>query len=589
MSGFSQSGTLITAGVVETIDGVAPVGGNVAFTSSNSTITITPGVGTVDFKASGTGVVETIDGVAPIAGNIGLTSSDSSITITPGSGTIDIIAAGGGGGITTIDGNSGSVTGSTIEITGGTSGGVFTGSGTTLTMSFTELNLPATTNSTHGVININSMPFMHSDTGWTSTYLGPNAGTFTTTGNNVGIGVNSLASMINTDFGVGNNTAVGAYSLTALAGMDPQFNTVIGFAAGVNYTGSESRNILLGAGGVLGESNVMRLGIGCPNGDPTVAYMGGIYGNAPGGGAEFVFIDSSGLMSSAASPSFSEISLPDTTSSSLGVININSVPFMHAYPGTSSANVFLGGAGNFSNSGQNNIGIGSNCLPMLASSFNNICLGLNVGENLTGSNNVGMGTDAFTGAGSAALNVFLGGASLSNLSSGTDNVSIGSSSGTAYTGAESFNICLGDGVTGVVGESNAMHLGDSGSITTAFMGGVFGVTITGSAMLMNSGGQMGTVVSSEKYKDNIADLGDTSSEVMSLRPVSFTYKADADKIARSGLIAEEVAKIMPGLVVPGKDGSPESVMYHELPVLLLNEMKKMAARIDALESQIKKG
>ena len=545
MSGFSQSGTLITAGVVETIDGVAP-----------------------------------------IAGNIGLTSSDSSITITPGSGTIDIIAAGGGGGITTIDGNSGSVTGSTIEITGGSSGGVFTGSGTTLTMSFTELNLPATSSSSVGVINIGGPRFVHSGNGITNgnTYVGSSAGSSGDDTCNTGVGMDSLTKVN----GGARNTAVGYASMASL--LNGAANTAIGYLAGSQYTGSESNNILLGAVGVAGESSVMRLGIGCPNGDPTVAYMGGIYGNAPGGGAEFVFIDSSGLMSSAAaSPSFSEISLPDTTSSSLGVININSVPFMHAYPGTSSANVFLGGAGNFSNSGQQNIGIGSNCLGALAASYNNICLGLNVGENLTGSNNVGMGTDAFTGAGSAALNVFLGGASLSNLSSGTDNVSIGSSSGTAYTGAESFNICLGDGVTGVVGESNAMHLGDSGSITTAFMGGVFGVTITGSAMLMNSGGQMGTVVSSEKYKDNIADLGDTSSEVMSLRPVSFTYKADADKIARSGLIAEEVAKIMPGLVVPGKDGSPESVMYHELPVLLLNEMKKMAARIDALESQIKKG
>jgi hypothetical protein len=72
-------------------------------------------------------------------------------------------------------------------------------------------------------------------------------------------------------------------------------------------------------------------------------------------------------------------------------------------------------------------------------------------------------------------------------------------------------------------------------------------------------------------------MGDISDRLMDLRPVTFRYKqADeaGNKPIQYGLIAEEVDTAMPELVVRNDDGLPETVAYHVLPSLLLNEYQK---------------
>ena len=72
-------------------------------------------------------------------------------------------------------------------------------------------------------------------------------------------------------------------------------------------------------------------------------------------------------------------------------------------------------------------------------------------------------------------------------------------------------------------------------------------------------------------------MGDASSALLELRPVTFRYReADPDgtKPIQYGLIAEEVEKVMPDLVVRNEDGSIETVAYHLLPSLLLSEYQK---------------
>lgn len=90
--------------------------------------------------------------------------------------------------------------------------------------------------------------------------------------------------------------------------------------------------------------------------------------------------------------------------------------------------------------------------------------------------------------------------------------------------------------------------------------------------------------SSIRYKDNVKDMDDTSDRLMKLRPVTFTFKSDENKKVNYGLIAEEVQKIFPELAVI-QGGEPLSVKYHELPVLLLNELKKLEKRVKELESK----
>ena len=57
-------------------------------------------------------------------------------------------------------------------------------------------------------------------------------------------------------------------------------------------------------------------------------------------------------------------------------------------------------------------------------------------------------------------------------------------------------------------------------------------------------------------------MGDASSKLFDLRPVTFYYKPaydDGSHLLQYGLIAEEVAKIYPDMVVYDKDGTPFTV------------------------------
>ena len=97
-------------------------------------------------------------------------------------------------------------------------------------------------------------------------------------------------------------------------------------------------------------------------------------------------------------------------------------------------------------------------------------------------------------------------------------------------------------------------------------------------------GLLGTVLSSQRYKNDIRDLGSHKEGLMQLRPVSFSYKADPLNITQYGLIAEEVATAMPELVVFNKEHLPETVAYHILPTLLLNDYQDHEKRLCTVEA-----
>ena len=85
-----------------------------------------------------------------------------------------------------------------------------------------------------------------------------------------------------------------------------------------------------------------------------------------------------------------------------------------------------------------------------------------------------------------------------------------------------------------------------------------------------------------------------SEAIMSLRPVTFHYKTDTKGIPQFGLIAEEVAKVNPALVLPDKEGKPYTVRYDAVNAMLLNEflkehrrMEEQDKRIEELTTQLK--
>lgn len=93
----------------------------------------------------------------------------------------------------------------------------------------------------------------------------------------------------------------------------------------------------------------------------------------------------------------------------------------------------------------------------------------------------------------------------------------------------------------------------------------------------NSNGQLGTVSSSRRFKEDIHDMDTVSSGLMRLRPVTFRYQkpfADGSKPIQYGLIAEEVADVYPDLVAHSADGQIETVKYQVLDSMLLNELQK---------------
>jgi trimeric autotransporter adhesin len=82
------------------------------------------------------------------------------------------------------------------------------------------------------------------------------------------------------------------------------------------------------------------------------------------------------------------------------------------------------------------------------------------------------------------------------------------------------------------------------------------------------------IASSARYKRDIHDMGERSQGLYQLRPVTFRYKQDTPGPRQYGLIAEEVVKVYPELVTKGADGKVESVQYHELIPMLLNEAQR---------------
>jgi hypothetical protein len=290
-----------------------------------------------------------------------------------------------------------------------------------------------------------------------------------------------------------------------------------------------------------------------------------------------------------------------------GVVTLNTNRFISNYLNTTAVGI---NASNFTHTGLfgaafgngvlsslttgvSNSGFGNGALTNCTEGANNSCFGYVSGFNIiTGNGNCGYGDGSILNLNSGDNNTAIGGDSLANLLTGDNNICVGDTSGFSYTGAESSNICVGN--SGIVAENNTIRVGTSGAgvgqQNRFFAAGIRGIT-TGVndaiAVLIDSAGQLGTVSSSIRYKENVQDMGLSSDNLMKLRPVTFNYKEDASKSKAYGLIAEEVAEIFPDLVVYNPEGEIETVKYHLLASILLNEVQKLSKRIEHLESKLK--
>jgi hypothetical protein len=238
---------------------------------------------------------------------------------------------------------------------------------------------------------------------------------------------------------------------------------------------------------------------------------------------------------------------------------------------------------NANTTGLSNTASGANALLLnTTGSYNSAAGQAALRFNTVGEYNVASGYSALysntTGNGNAAYGL----KALYSNTTGADNIAEGYEAG-YYLTTGSHNIDMGN--LGVAAESGVIRIGTSGQQTKTFVAGITGVSVTGSAVVVSSTGQLGVTVSSERYKTAIAPMGSDTAKLEQLRPVSFRLKSDAAGTRQYGLIAEEVAKVYPELVIRDGSGRIDGVRYDELAPMLLNEMQQqhaqMAEKIDA--------
>jgi uncharacterized coiled-coil protein SlyX len=171
-------------------------------------------------------------------------------------------------------------------------------------------------------------------------------------------------------------------------------------------------------------------------------------------------------------------------------------------------------------------------------------------------------------------------------------VALGLSAGFFQT-TGSNNVYIGGGQSGVAGESNTIHIADSTNpgvaATACYIAGIFGQTSAdGVAVFINSDHKLGTATSSKRFKKDIRPMDSASKELFALKPVSFRYKEDIDAAGKTqfGLVAEDVEKVNPDLVVRNKEGKPYSVRYDQVNAMLLNEFLKEHKKVEQQQAVI---
>jgi hypothetical protein len=241
---------------------------------------------------------------------------------------------------------------------------------------------------------------------------------------------------------------------------------------------------------------------------------------------------------------------------------------------TGSFNSALGAGALLGNTtGANNSAIGYRALYWNTNGKGNDAQGVNaLYGNTTGIRNLGIGSNALYENATGSYNIALGFDAGYN-ATGSDNIYI-SNQGFA----ESQTLRIGtQGSAGVVGSG----------ILRAYIAGVANSQVTGSAVYVTSAGQLGVLASSERFKTDVNAMGSVSERLGELRPVTFKLKTDSKCTVQYGLIAEEVAKVYPELVVHGADGRIDGVRYEELAPLLLNEFKRDQATIARQAAEIR--
>jgi endosialidase-like protein len=336
--------------------------------------------------------------------------------------------------------------------------------------------------------------------------------------------------------------------------------------------------------------------------------------------------------------------LSDTTGSSNTAVGANSLRLLTTGSGNTAMgtnalfnnnannNTAVGGNALFSNTGgEDNVAVGNGALSSNANSGGNTAIGFQalrsndggglntaVGYQALLSNKIGSGN---TATGSAALqrnrrtgNTANGYSALAFNVTGSNNTAAGAGALSSFTGDN--NTALGVTAAfenigsnnldidnqGVAGDNSTIRIGTPVSFdvfnggvhlphTRTFIAGIRGRTTANAnavPVLIDSAGQLGTASSSRRFKNEIKPMNKTSEAIFALKPVTFHYKSDNTGTPQFGLIAEEVAKVNPDLIVRDENGEIYTVRYDAVNAMLLNEFLKEHRKVQELEANTAK-
>jgi len=208
-------------------------------------------------------------------------------------------------------------------------------------------------------------------------------------------------------------------------------------------------------------------------------------------------------------------------------------------------------------------------------------------SNTTGANNTATGLVALENNTVGKNNTAVGTVALFSNTTGSNNTAVGANAGQNLT-TGSNNIDIGASVLGNASDTNTIRIGKQGTQKSAFIAGIAGTAISGSTVVVNSTGKLGVATSSARFKENVKPMDKASETILALKPVTFRYKeeVDPDKIPQFGLVAEEVEKVNPNLVVRDDDGNVNAVRYEAVNAMLLNEFLKEHNAVEQLKATV---
>jgi hypothetical protein len=365
----------------------------------------------------------------------------------------------------------------------------------------------------------------------------------------------------------GGNTAEGTSSLFSLT--TGTFNTAVGFLALRSNT-EGNFNTAVGAGALL--ANV---------GDPSTS--DGIQNTATGAGA---------LLSNTTGEDNTANGAFALFSNTTGDSNTAYGAFALQHNTTGSFNIAMGLGALLSNTtGFENTAVGTNALVFNTEGNFNTAIGdVALRNNTTGGDNTAIGESALFHNTTGGNNTAIGDDALLANSTGGNNTAIGFQALSNSTGFN--NVALGDGAgSGVTDANNVICIGHAGTNVdnSCFIGNIRDAVVAPDAVqvLIDSAGKLGTTSgSSRRFKTQIKPMDRTSEAIFALKPVTFHYKTDSTNSPQSGLIAEEVAKVNPHLVLRDKDGEIYTVRYDQVNAMLLNEFLKEHRRNEAQQGKI---